>query len=133
MTPDYTADEVREALAPIASLLGKSEKAQRNLKPGTWQHTMLAENIRALRLASALMSEDADASRTGTPAELEDAVRAIASMATRTEASQAKFEPGTAQHSLQRNRLKALRIAEAYARAAIDAGRGDATDHTDEG
>ena len=45
---------------------------------------------------------------------------ALAAMIARTAKSQAKFPPGTSQHTLQRNRLKALRIAEAALQAARD-------------
>jgi hypothetical protein len=38
--------------APIASLIAKSEKARQKLASGTWQHTMLGENLDALRIAA---------------------------------------------------------------------------------
>jgi hypothetical protein len=50
------SDEAPRALGPITSLISKSAKAQRKLTPGTWQHTMLRDNLRALRLAVALMT-----------------------------------------------------------------------------
>jgi hypothetical protein len=53
-----TADELQEARQPLASLLGKSEKAQQKLASGTWQHTMPRDNIKALRIALALMNEE---------------------------------------------------------------------------
>lgn len=43
------------AAAPLASLISKSEKAQRNLTPGSWQHAMLERNLAALRAAVALL------------------------------------------------------------------------------
>ncbi len=51
----YTKEELENARAPIASLLSKSEKAQTKLAEGTWQHTMLGGNIRALRIATPLL------------------------------------------------------------------------------
>lgn len=54
----YTTEELREALRPIASLISKSEKAQRKLEPGTWQHTMLRDNLKALRIAEALIKAE---------------------------------------------------------------------------
>jgi hypothetical protein len=50
----YTADELQEALRPIASLISKSEKAQQKVPPGTWQHRMLEDNLKALRHAAIL-------------------------------------------------------------------------------
>ena len=44
-------NELKDAIAPIASLLSKSEKSQQKLKPGTWQHSKLQDNITALRIA----------------------------------------------------------------------------------
>lgn len=115
---DYTADDVREALTPIASLISKSEKAQQKLAPGTWQHTMLRDNLKALHIASALMKGEA---ATGFVVDdLQEALAAFASMIDRTEKAGAKFAPGTSQHSLSRNRLKALRIGEALIRTELD-------------
>jgi hypothetical protein len=119
---NYTKDELQEALRPIASLISKSEKAQRKLAPGTWQHTMLRDNIKALQIASALMNKEIDDPDSFTRDDLQEAHRAFASMISKTEKSQAKFSPGTSQHTLQRNRLKALNIAEALIKVELDKG-----------
>ncbi|HOO78490.1 MAG TPA: hypothetical protein PLI51_08110 [bacterium] len=116
---DYTTDELREALRPIASLIGKSEKAHRKLAPGTWQHTMLRDNLKALRIASVLMTKAAADPAGVAPSDLQEALRAIDSMIGRAEKAQAKFAPGTSHHALQRNRLQALRIAEALTKAEL--------------
>lgn len=128
MTPEYSHRDIERALTPIASLLSKSEKAREKLAPGTWQHTMLTENIAALRLATALMTRPAEdhAESAGdepepTADELEAALRALDSMIERTEKAGAKFEPGTSQHSLSRNRLEALRVARAFVSARSSA------------
>ena len=73
-------DELQEAIPPIISLISKSEKAQRKLAPGTWQHTMLQDNLRALHIAFALMTRsmnDADVPRRD---DLRAALRAFAAM-----------------------------------------------------
>jgi hypothetical protein len=119
---DYTTDELQEALRPVASLISKSEKAQQKLAPGTWQHTMLRDNLKALHIASALMNKKTDDTDDFTWDNLQEALRAFASMISRTEKSQAKFSPGTSQHTLQRNRLKALRIAEALIKVELGGG-----------
>lgn len=116
---EYTAEEVLEALPPIASLLSKSEKAQGKVAPGTWQHAMLAGNIRALRTASALLVEASGEPDEATRDDLETALSALDSMIERVANTQTKFSPGTSQHSLQRNRLKALRIARAAVAAKL--------------
>ena len=119
---DYTTDELQEALRPIASLISKSEKAQQKLAPGTWQHTMLRDNLKALHIASTLMNKDTDHKNNFIRDDLQEALRVLASMIIRTEKAQAKFSPGTSQHTLQRNRLKALRIAEALIKVELDRG-----------
>lgn len=57
----YTREDFEKALAPIASLISKSEKAQTKLAQGTWQHTMLSNYLKALYLASPLLTNALDA------------------------------------------------------------------------
>ena len=68
------------------------EKARQKLARGTWQHAMLRDNLKALSIASALMRNDPRAARCATRNDLEDAVRAVVSMADRTEKAQAKLD-----------------------------------------
>ncbi len=117
---DYTRDDVQEALRPIASLISKSEKAQQKLAPGSWQYAMLRDNLKALHIASALMNEEADDTDSLTQDDLREALCTLASLIGRTEKAQDGCALGTSQHSLQRNRLKALRIAEAVTRMEFD-------------
>lgn len=112
-------DELQEVIKPIASLISKSEKAQQRLTPGTWQHAMLRENSRALHLAFALMSSRTDGADVPTREDFQAALRAFADMTSRSEKAQAKFAPGTSQHTLQRNRLRAFRAAEALISAKL--------------
>lgn len=107
---DYTTDELQEALRPIASLISKSEKAQQKLVPGTWQHTTLRDNLKALHHASALMNKKTNDTDDFTRDDLQEILHSFASMISKTENAQAKFSPGTSQHTLQRDRLKALCI-----------------------
>jgi hypothetical protein len=116
----YSADELHKALRPIASLISKSEKAQEKLVLGTWQHTMLQDNIRALRIASGLMNNNSKELEHVSRSDLQEALHAFASMISKTVKSQAKFAQGTPQHTLQRNRLKALYIAELLIKAELD-------------
>lgn len=113
-------EALQDVLRPLASLLSKSEKAQRKLAPGTWQHTMLQNNLHALRLAVALLGKTPGGTFRTAQADLQAALRAVASMIGRSENAQAKFHPGTAPHTLQRNRLQALRAAEARILAEMD-------------
>ncbi len=114
-----TPDPWPEMIRPIESLIRKSEKAQQKLMPGTWQHTMLGENLRALHLALALMSRGTVGPDVPTREDWRAALRAFANMTTKSEKAQAKFAPGTSQHTLQRNRLRAFRTAEALIGAKL--------------
>lgn len=67
-------DDLREALRPIASLISKSEKAQQKLVAGTWQHTMLRDNLKALRIASMLMNRETVGTDGFTRYDLQEAV-----------------------------------------------------------
>ena len=115
-------DELQDACRPIASLISKSEKAQQKLTPGTWQHTMLKDNLKALSLASALMNKETNDTDIFTRNDLKEALRVFAAMMSKTEEAQLKFPPGTSQHTLLRNRLKALDTAQAQMKVALDNG-----------
>ena len=117
---NYTTDDLKEALRPIASLISKSEKAQQKLAPGTWQHTMLRNNLKALHIAFELMGKETDNTNSFTREDLQDALSAFTSMISKAEKARAKFAPGTSQHTLQRNRLKALRTAETLIKVELD-------------
>lgn len=117
------ADERPEVLRPIASLISKSAKAQRKLAPGTWQYQMLRGNLRALRLAFALMTWPAGSAGRRPADDLRAALRTLAAMIGRVEKTGTKFAPGTSPHTLQKNRLRALRAAKAVLQAALEKRR----------
>jgi hypothetical protein len=99
---NYTTADLQEALRPIASSISKSEKAFQKLKPGTWQHTMLRDNLKALHHVSALVSKKPSGGNDLTQNDLSEAIRSLDSMINTTEQALAKFLPGTSQHTLQR-------------------------------
>ncbi|MGF1676715.1 MAG: hypothetical protein ACFCUV_24010 [Rivularia sp. (in: cyanobacteria)] len=101
---------MHEALRSIASLISKSEKAQQKLVPGTWQHTALQDNLKALHHAFALMNKETNYTDNFTREDLQETLSTFASMISKIENAQAKFSSGTSQHTLLRNRLKALCI-----------------------
>ena len=53
----YTEEDLKNALAPITSLISKSEKARVKLAQGTWQHTMLSNNLKALHIALPMLTK----------------------------------------------------------------------------
>lgn len=54
---EYTREELERASAPIVSLIHKSEAAKQKLAVGTWQHTMLEGNLKALNLVLPLLKK----------------------------------------------------------------------------
>ena len=119
---NYSTDELQEAFRPIDSLISKSEKAQKKLTLGTWQHKMLQDNLKALHHASALMNKNTNNNENFTREVLQEDLHAFASMINKTEKAQAKFFPGTSQNTLLRNRLNALRLAEELIKVELDKG-----------
>ena len=104
------------SIRPLLSLMAKSEKALLKLSPGDWQHTMLSQNLHALRLAIRLL----DSEKLETMVDRDEVLAAqdaFAKMIGTTENALSKFTPGTSQHTLLQNRLKALRWAEDAIRA----------------
>ena len=115
-----TTAQLHAALQPLVSLIDKSAKARRKLAPASWQHRMLTDNLRALRLAAALLTSRPATRMRFPPGELQAALRTLAVMTVRTEKTLAKFAPGSAHHTLQRNRLRALRLAAARTRSELE-------------
>lgn len=54
---DFTKKGMEEALRAIASMIDRSEKAQQKLAQGTWQYKMLKDNLKALYIASPLLTK----------------------------------------------------------------------------
>lgn len=55
---NFTKEELEEALRAIVSTISKCEKVQPKLKPGASQHTLLIRRIKALRIASSLITRE---------------------------------------------------------------------------
>jgi len=54
----FTQKELEEALRATDSTIKKCEKVQPKLKQGTSQHTLLMRRIKALRIASELITRE---------------------------------------------------------------------------
>jgi hypothetical protein len=54
----FAQDDLAEALRAIVSTIGKCEKVQPKLRPGTAQHTLLVRRIKALQIAAALIERE---------------------------------------------------------------------------
>lgn len=99
-----------ELRRPIDSLLSKSERALQKLKPGTWQHRRLSDNIESLRLAKAFMEGQGGFEEISQEV-LGERLMALGAMIGQSEAALAKFAEGSSQASLLVNRIAALQAA----------------------
>jgi hypothetical protein len=108
MNEQFTAAELKNARRAILSLRNKSAKALDKLKEGTWQNKLMRSVAAACDVALHLTDgskepvspEALDEAHTA----LEDALRRAADVI-------GKFAAGSSQHTLQKNRIAALRIA----------------------
>ncbi|MGI6004928.1 MAG: hypothetical protein ACOX88_05890 [Christensenellales bacterium] len=66
---NYTKEELEEALQAIASMISKCEKVRPKLKQSASQHTLLIRRIKALRMASALITRELEAKAKEKPGE----------------------------------------------------------------
>ncbi len=103
-----------EAIQSIAEMIDRSEKAQIKFEPGTSQHTLQKNRIKALYISSSLVAKELaknDATVDFTKEDLEKAVAPIASLISKSERAQTKLTPDTWQYRMLRRNLNALYIA----------------------
>lgn len=110
---DFARKDMEEALQAISSIIGKAEKAREKFAPGTPQHTLQENRIKALHVASALISRELADHVAGSYSkeDLERALAPISSLISKSEKAQAKLAEGTWQHTMLKNNLKALHMA----------------------
>ncbi len=118
--PGKISDDAVEAIRPLTSLLAKSEKAVVKLTPGTWQHTMLQKNNKALRFALRLLGYKQYPRVNFSTSEASEVLAAFDEMIQRVAGTRTKFSPGTSQHTLQENRLRALNLAKRRITDSVD-------------
>ena len=114
-----TTGQASDVQRAVVSLISKSAKALEKLRPGTWQRTMLQDNLRALNIGAALMETENRETDHLTVHDRREALRALARMISKTRKAHAQFAAGTSQHTLLRNRLQALRAVEARIRMSL--------------
>ncbi|MEG0855253.1 MAG: hypothetical protein RSG52_02115 [Terrisporobacter sp.] len=54
----YTKEELEKAIAPVSSVISKSEKAFLNAREGTSTHTRLNKIINAMNISKALIADE---------------------------------------------------------------------------
>lgn len=95
----------------IQSLISKSEKTLTKLAVKTWQHTMMLDNLAALRSALTLIQAEGPVTTEAEPKEYQKQIDSMESMISTTERMLKKFKPASSQRTLLQNRLNALRMA----------------------
>jgi hypothetical protein len=111
---DLTKNDLEEALRAIASMIGRTEKAKEKLLQGSSQHTLQKNRLKALQIASSMISNELaerDDMVSYTKEDLEKALAPIASLLSKSEKAQAKLAPGTWQHTMLSKNTLALHIA----------------------
>ncbi|MDR1531770.1 MAG: hypothetical protein LBS62_06245 [Clostridiales bacterium] len=105
----FTVEELKEAHRAILSLRNKSGKAADKLTENSWQKKNMVSVAAAADVALSLI----DNAKSGPYARetLDKSCFALADALSRAEAVIGKFAPGTSQHTLQKNRIAALKLA----------------------
>lgn len=111
---EFGRKEMEEALEAISSVIHKAEKARVKFAEGTPQHTLQVNRIKALQVASALISKElaeGNVADSHTKEDLEKALAPIASLISKSEKAREKVPEGSWQHRMLTQNLKALHIA----------------------
>lgn len=111
---DFTEKDIAEALRTITSMVNRTEKAKAKFAQGTSQHTLQTNRLKALNIASSLISKglaEGDALDCYTEEDLKNALAPITSLISKSEKARAKLAQGTWQHTMLSNNLKALHLA----------------------
>ena len=106
---NFTSEELHEAYCAISSLRNKSEKASGKLKEGSWQKKQMDSYVKASDAALQLI--DGDTAMTFEFEALNEANKFLEDALRRAEEVIGKFVTGSSQHTLQKNRIAALKIA----------------------
>lgn len=109
----FLKEELEKALLTITSLISRTEKVQEKFAEGTSQHTLQKNRLRALNIASVLISKELSDSNVMnyTKEDLEKARAPIVSLISKSEKAQKKLTQGTWQYNMLSNNLNALYIA----------------------
>jgi hypothetical protein len=104
---EFTPEQLSEAHRALLSLRNKNEKASGKLKEGSWQSRLTAGVVKASDVALGLIDKNDDTSIDKDS--LDESHTALTDALRR--GCIGKFAVGTSQHTLQKNRIAALKIA----------------------
>lgn len=88
---DFAKEDMKEALRSIAAMIDRSEKAQEKFAQGSSQHTLQKNRIKALYIASSLITKElaeSDVTDNFMKVDLEKALAPIASLISKSEKAQ---------------------------------------------
>lgn len=108
---NYGEKDLSDALKIISSTISKCEKAQLKFAAGTSQHSLLKNRIKALYISQSLILDDGSI-RTYTQEELKKALPPVASIISKTEKAQSKYERENAQYRRFEPIINAMQISE---------------------
>ena len=120
---NWTSEELREAIKAISSMIERTEKVKEKFEQGTSQCTLLVNRLKALNIASFLMSKElaeSNVMNSYTRGDYINAAAPIASLISKSEKAQKKLTQVSWQHTMLANNLKALYIAAPLLTRALD-------------
>lgn len=115
----YTREELERALHVVSSTITNCEKIHPKFAVGTSQHTLLKNRIKALYISQALIKAESVRDKYKKE-ELIEALRPIASVISKCEKGQLKFEVGTSHHTRFKNIIDAMYISHELITAEIN-------------
>ncbi len=114
----YTREELADALQVVYSTIANCEKMQPKFAEGTSQHTLLKNRIKALYISKALISDE-DIIDKYAKEELIDSLRPIASVISKCEKGQAKFDKSSPHYTRFNKLINAMYISKGLITAEI--------------
>lgn len=122
---DLTKEDLEEALQAMVSMVNRTEKLNGKFAPGTSQHTLQKNRLKALHIASSLLSQKLMGNKSGevcAQEDLKNALAPITSLISKSEKARTKLAPDTWQHKMLSDNLKALHMALLLLRHALNEG-----------
>jgi len=114
---------MEEAMQSISTMIERSKKAQEKFQPGTSQHTLQVNRIRALEISVFLIESELAGSITNnawTPEDMDKSLAPLKSLISKSEKAQTKLKEDSWQYKMLDENLKALHIALPLLERAIE-------------
>lgn len=116
---NLTKDELNETLQIITSALARCEAMQPKFREGSSQNSLLKNRINALKIAAALITENADADQY-TKQELNEALPPISSIIAKCQKARQKHEGSSSHYTRLSRMIDAIEIAKSLVFKKID-------------